>query len=847
MLAFKLAQREFKNNFRYWFFFSLNLTIGLVGFTFIFLFRENVSQSLAMRSTQLLSSDIAISGRRDISGEEEKKVMDFMKPLQTEYSRLVSLYSMGKSDSKTRLLFVKFIQDNYPLIGEIKVSSHGVVESNHIQELNRAPLVWISPEVEHQFKLSQGDRLKIGSVEFKVDGVIEADTTSAMRGFQLAPKVYVGQSFLEKTELVSYGTVAWRTRFFNLKDSNQAENIKKQLNNIITDKAIKVRTPENASEQLSRVIGYLSDFLGLIGVVALLMSAVGISYLYQSYIFERLKQVGILKSIGVSRSQILLNFLIIIFCVGILSTIMTLGVANIALPFATDYLKEFFKGDFLQGVTWEVVGAIFSLSLIVNILTCFPVLSLLLRQKTTTLLNGELEGSLSPWLYLPGAFFLWGMSIWQAHSLIIGSVFFLALFVVFLIVMTILPLGLSRLNKKLLGVPVSRPVSLPFGYSLRLIARNKFTTLLMVLSLSIGVTLISVIGQLDKSLKTELTSSKEPKPSLFLFDIQEEQVADLKAFAEKNQIPLREPTPMIRARLLKKNGEVVKREEKKEGFSTREEDQSRRFNNRGVNLSYAPGLNASEKLVEGRDFSGTYNGEGMAEVSLEKRYAKRLGVEVGDTLTYEVLGVEVQAKIVNLRQVNWTSFLPNFFIVFQPGVLENAPKTFLAVVRQISFETQLKIQDLFVENFSNISIINVSEVIEKVLSMFKVMAWAIGVMSLCCIVVGLFVLYSILQSQLLKKQKEMALQKLMGFEASDILKITIYEFSFLSFVAQFIGSVMGIIVAYIVSFLFLDGVFVFNGEFLIGVNIVLYLLTVMTIFFTFKLRYSQNVNQLLSD
>lgn len=847
MLALKLARRELKNNIRYWLFFSLNLTIGLVGFTFIFLFRENVADSLSARSTQLLSSDIAISGRRDVSGEEEKKVMDLMKPLQTDYTKLVSLYSMGKSEKKSRLIFVKFIQGKYPLKGQIEVNPLGPIRSKQIESLNASPKVWVSPEVQHQFKLSQGDWLKIGKVKFIVEGVIEKDTTSAMRGFQLAPKVYVGQSFLESTNLVSFGTVAWRSRFFNLKEPSKADQIKIKLNEIITDKAINVRTPENASEQLSRVIGYLSDFLGLIGVVALLMSAVGVSYLYQSYIFERLKQVGILKSLGVSRTQILLSFLFVIGFVGAFSTLLTIVGANLLLPLATSYLQEFFKGEFYQGVSWEIIASIFSLSLIVNVLTCFPVLNLLLKQKTTSLLNGELEGKLSPMLYIPGAVFLWGLSVWQAHSIIIGSVFFFALFTVFLIVMTVMPLVLNKISRFLIGKPVGHPISIRFGYSLRLISRNKFTTLLMILSLAIGVTLITVIGQLDKSLKAELTSSKEPKPSLFLFDIQDEQVEELKKFASEKKVPLKDPTPMIRARLLKKNGVVVKREEKKEGFSTREEEQSRRFNNRGVNLSYAPGLNPSEKLVAGKEFSGSYSGEGPAEVSLEKRYAQRLDVEVGDSLTYEVLGVEIEAKVVNLRQVNWTSFLPNFFIVFQPGVLEDAPKSYLAVIEKMNFEEQLKTQDLLVENFSNVSIINVTEVIQKILTLFKAMAWAIGMMSLCCIVVGLFVLYSILQSQLLKKQKEMALQKIMGFEGKDILKITLLEFSFLSLTAQLIGSFMGTLVSYLVSYVFLDGVFIFNAEFLVLGNLVLYLLTVATIVVTFKLRYSQNIKQLLSD
>ncbi|MEE2671518.1 MAG: FtsX-like permease family protein [Bdellovibrionota bacterium] len=848
MIALRLAWRELKNNYRYWLFFSLNLIVGLIGFTFILLFRDNIADSLSQRSTQLLSSDIAISGRRDITGDEEKKVMSLMSSYQTDYTRLVSLYSMGKADNeKSRLLFVKFITGKYPLQGNIEIDTLGSVDQKKIESLNSKPYVWISPEVAHQFKLENGSLLKIGKVQFEVQGIIETDTTSSMRGFSLAPKVYVGQNFLKQTELVSFGTVAWRSRFFNLKDPLKATELKEELEKIITDPAIDVRTPENASEQLSRVIGYLSDFLGLIGVVALLMSAIGIFYLFQSYIFERLKHIGILKSLGVTNGNILLNFALVITVVGILSSGATLILAKLLLPLGMEYLKEFYKGEFNDGLTWQVSIIVLCLGLIVNLFTCLPIIIVLLKQKTISLLSSELRTKPNILLYVPGAVFLWGLSVWQARSLIIGTVFFVALLVVFLIVTLALPFILKSISKKLIGKPISRPGGLWLGYALRLISRNRYTTLLLVLSLSIGITLISVIGQLDKSLKQELTSSKEPKPSLFLFDIQDEQVGELVEFAKNNDIPMADPTPMVRARLIKKNGEEVKRQDKKEGFTTREEEQSRRFNNRGVNLSYAKGLNPSEKLVEGKEFSGVYSGEGLAEVSLEKRYAQRIGVKIGDTLTYEVLGVEVQAIVVNTRQVNWTSFRPNFFIVFQPGVLEIAPKTFLAIVKKIDFEKQLLIQDLLVDKFSNISIINVTELVTKILTLFKAMAWAIGIMSLCCIVVGIFVLYSILQNQLLKKKNEMALQKIMGFEGRSIFGITLVEYSLTCIVALVIGTTMGTIVAYTVSQIFLDGVFVFNYEFVIGLNIVLYILTVLTIAVTYRIHHSQNIKSLLSD
>ena len=114
---------------------------------------------------------------------------------------------------------------------------------------------------------------------------------------------------------------------------------------------------------------------------------------------------------------------------------------------------------------------------------------------------------------------------------------------------------------------------------------------------------------------------------------------------------------------------------------TREEEQSGRMRNRSYNLSWRSELFPSEKLLKGTLSQNPWNpdqGNSMPEMSLETRFAKRLNVDLGDTMTFDVQGVEVEGRITSLRQIRWTSFQPNFFIQFQPGVLEDAPKTWLA-------------------------------------------------------------------------------------------------------------------------------------------------------------------------
>src|SRR5690606_32005397 len=139
-------------------------------------------------------------------------------------------------------------------------------------------------------------------------------------------------------------------------------------------------------------------------------------------------------------------------------------------------------------------------------------------------------------------------------------------------------------------------------------------------------------------------------------------------------------SPMVRARILKVNGQDYERKIAETGFKTREEEREARIRNRGVNLSYRSSLADSETIVSGRDFSGEFDPQKQdkAELSVEFRFAERMGLKIGDILEFDVQGVEIEGQIINLRRVKWTSFQPNFFILVQNGVLNEAPKTFIA-------------------------------------------------------------------------------------------------------------------------------------------------------------------------
>ncbi|MBC74412.1 MAG: hypothetical protein CME64_00195 [Halobacteriovoraceae bacterium] len=853
MTVLKIAFRDLVNSRGFTALFLFNLFLGICGFVTLHSFRDNVNSLLDQRSKQLLSADVAVSGRRTLTKEETQGINDYLKDKAVEVMDSIEVYSMSKSkDKRSRLVQIKAVEKSFPFYGEVKLEK----DTSDMEGLQKKSHIWVEPQLMAQMKLELGDPLSLGDKTFKVMGVIENDTSTSLRGIGLAPKVYVGLSNLKETNLISFGSVSTNVKLVKLLPEweKKAEQVKLELGKILKDPGLRIRLPKDASEQVGRILNYLSDYLGLVGLVALFLSGIGSGYLFQNFLFEKLEDIGILKSLGMSLGQISMIYFLQL---GVLSLASVLG-ANVfvwsILPLIGDALSTWtgMSGELKLG--WETVYLSYLVAFGASLFICAPILLKMVGRKIQNLFQG---GQFFRWefekrdllLYAPLALFMWGLAVAQAHSFKIGTFFTLVLFIVVIIVSLGFPVLFSFMDKRWLTKKnLTRPLSLSWGLAARYFSRDRLSSTLTICALAIGVMLLSLIGQLETSLREELEQDVGRKPDLFLFDIQEYQKDGLVALAQEEGFSLRSPSPMVRSRILKINGEKFKRSEKEdEAFSTREEETSRRFRNRGINLSFADGPNESETIIEGRPFSGRYEDESKpAELSIERRYARRLGLEIGDTVTFEILGIEVQGVVVNLRRVRWTSFLPNFFIVFQPGAIDDAPKTYLAAVDSLTEEQRYAVQDKIVDKYSNVSIVSVTEIVSKIMNIFKAMAQALTIMAGLCLSIGFFTLYAITQNQLKKKRFEAAIQKVFGFSPGQLLKTLLAEYFILATLACVIGLGFSVVLGQVVSIIFFDGVGRPDWMFMLKIGVGVYAVTFLIAIASGRSFYSLKIKSLLS-
>jgi putative ABC transport system permease protein len=808
---FKWVIRELLRSWKFGLFFIFNLSLGLTGYIALEAFKVSLLNIMAQNAKQILSADLAVNVRREFSAEEKSQIQSII-PSGLPRSEVYEFFAMLSSSKGSRLVMVRAVDSDYPLYGDLELSSGVKITGTSPKEILKSRSVWIYPEVRSQLGIGKGDEVQIGKLNLKVDDIVEKDGTQTFRAAALAPRVFINKELIAESGLIQFGSTFTLSYFYKLNDDVLTEQKKNQLLDVLKDPAIRVETAKSAGEDSGRQLGYLQDYLGLVAIIALFMSALGAAYLFRLFITERMREIAILRSLGMQASQAVSLYAVQVVVLGILSMIPTVLVASLVLPLFSGALASMIPFDLAPAVQPKTVLLALILGVVGSLVICLPFLMKIQELKPSRLFAEE-KFSMDvqirrPWIFIPGIVMFWVLSVTQANSFKMGSVFAACFFAVLLILFA---LGLIFLKALASARKLSHWIS---KYSILGLSRRRSSSLAIFIALGLGSLLINILPQLTVSLQNEFkTGSTSKVPSLFLFDIQDDQMQSVQELLIKEKIENLGFSPLIRARILKINGVDYERVlDDGQVFRTREEESEARFRNRGINMSYREKPSESETIIEGKPFSGPFDAakQKYAEISLEYRYAERMKIKIGDVVQFDVQGVEVDGQVTSLRKVKWASFQPNFFVLIQEGVLNDAPKTFITALPKMSDDRKNDLQMLLAKKFSNVSIIDVQRTVNEVLKIADQMNWSLELMALLALFTGYVVLYSIVSSQVRLRRWELNMLKVVGASFSAVTRYVIIEFLVIAFAAGFIGAALSVVVSYCISYYVFEGSFVLN-------------------------------------
>lgn len=799
------------------FFLIFNFTLGLVGFFLLQIFQQSLSDQTAEKAQVILGADISINARRGFSEAERQNWESKFK--YESRTHFYNLFSMLRSKEDSRLVSIGVFDSNYPLYGKFKLKGEGFS--------GEKAKVWVDPEVEEILNLIPGQMVNIGEGEFQFAGVIVEDPSRLFRGTGFAPRVLIHSKFLEESKLIKPGSTFSESWLYKLNSQSDANQARRNLETVIKDPVVQIESAQDSAQDSNRVLKYFTDYLGLVALVALGLCFLCGSYLLQWTFQTKKKSIAIFKTLGLSDQKILLLYLFQSFFVSVISCVLSIIIVKGSLPVVQNLLIHRFnlpiqlKVDTISIAVIGLIGVLGPLLMTVpQILQIFELQALELFQNVQT----EAKKSKYYFLWLGVSLVLfWLLSIWQSHSLIIASSFVGALVVLIFL--------LSFLNRAILAglEKVAAKFSWLTRYALKGLTRRRSSTSLVFTTMSLATLVLSLLPHIKSSILHEIKPDHASQiPQLFLFDIQPEQVSPIKQLAKDILKADLKMSSLVRSRILKVNDQSYERAALSDGFQTREAEAEARFRNRGVNLTYATGLDESETLVEG-DFPTKKKADQLPQISLEEKYAERVKVKVGDTMTFDVQGFEIKAQVSSIRQIRWTSFRPNFFILFPPGVLEEAPQIFLTSVAQAEKTLLKKFQLEIVQKFKNVSIIDVSRTIENSLVYIDQMSVGLQLMAWLAVAVGLFVFIILLNTQLRERLQEMNLVQILGATQNQIQQAIFIQFFILILVSVISGVLLGLVAARLLMTYFFSIETVYDMQYLAFLGFLLVPIALATI------------------
>lgn len=792
--VFQQAWLELTRERRLSLFFILNLSLGLLGFFLLQIFQQSLVLQSQAKAQVVLGGDISISARRaftDSERESWEKLFKFQKK-----THFYGLFSMLRADHQARLTSVGIFDSNYPLYGEFKFSGIGLTDDK--------PRVWVDPEIAQAMNLQIGGDVSIGDGNFTYSGVIVEDPSRLFRIAGLAPRALIHQKYLAAAHLLQPGSTFNEYWTYKLSPDENLTQIKNKIENLITDPVVRIENTIDSADDSNRVLRYFGDYLGLVALIALGLCFICSSYLLNWSFLTKKRNIAILKTLGQPDSKIILAYIIQSFLMSVTACLIALLAVRSLQPLLQVLINVRFHLPLQLVFSWK---SFLQTSLVAIIGPFFIMIPQLLQvtQLNPAGLFQNIETMRLPriWMmawYVCGGCLFGLLAFWQSHSLKLSGLFTLTV-VGLIIVFQIL----NTLWLKLLEW-FAQSLSWPWCQAFLGLSRRKSSAGLIFTTMSLATLVLSLLPHIKSSLLHEIRPQQNSQiPSLFLFDIQPDQVEGLQKISQQIFTKPLVLSPLVRSRILKINDQAYERTLQQGRMETREADEEARFRNRGVNLTYRDHLQTSES-VSGGQFVGHYSESNskLPEISVEKRYAERVGLKLNDIVSFDVQGLELKARVGSLRRVRWTSFQPNFFILFPAGVLEEAPQIFLTSVSSYNTDLIQKFQLQVADQLKNISIIDVATTVKNSIEYIDQMSLALQFMAWLALLVGLFVFVVLLNTQIRERLSEMNLLQILGAAQTEILKMLTLQFALLIVVSVFFGILAGAFTAWLIISYFFD-------------------------------------------
>ncbi|MBK4724609.1 putative ABC transporter permease subunit YbbP [Pantoea agglomerans] len=663
-----------------------------------------------------------------------------------QVGRQLSFMTMTFAGETPQLASVKAVDDLYPMFGQLTTAPVGLKPA--------AGTVLAAPRLLALLERKAGDQLDVGDTTLRIGGEVIQEPDAGFNPFQTAPRLLMNLADVEKTGAIQPGSrITWRYKF-----SGTPAQLARY------DRYIEARlTPdqrwisvENSEDALGKSMQRAQQFLLLSALLTLMLAIAAVAVAMSHYCRSRYDLVAVLKTLGANRTAlrklIIGQWLAVLLLAAVVGSAIGLGFEALLLRM----LRPVLPGELPAASAWPwlwAVGSLFVISLLVGLRPY----RLLLATQPLRVLRRDAVANIWPLkLYLPAM----AVVVIGLLALLVGGSKLLWALVAGIVLLSLLLGAIGWGGLLLLRRLTLR--NLAFRLAVNRLLRQPWTTLSQLAAFSLSFMLLALLLVMRGDLLDRWQQQLPPgSPNYFLLNITEPQVPQVQAFLQQHQVKAETFYPVARVRLTGINQQPA----------DPAQDESL---NRELNLTWLKDLPDHNPMTAGS--WPPKNGE----VSIEQELANRLGVKLGDTLTFTGDTQEFSAKISSMRKVDWESLKPNFFFIFPPGALDGQPQTWLTSFRMDNDNATLAKLN---RQFPTLSLLDIGSILKQIGQVLAQVSQALEIMVILVTACGVLLLLAQIQVGMRQRRQELVVYRTLG-ASKKLLRGTLWcEFALLGVVS----------------------------------------------------------------
>ncbi|MDP3759356.1 MAG: ABC transporter permease [Ramlibacter sp.] len=757
------------------------VTLAVAALTAVGFFADRLKGGLARDARQLLGGDAVVSS----DNPTPQAFIDKARSLGLQGLATLTFPTMARADDAqggaSKLVALKAVPAGYPLRGNLTVASEAETPGAATRDIPARGEAWIDAPVLDALQLKMGDAVLLGDARLRIGRVIVTEPDRGTGFVNFAPRVMINEADLPASKLIQPASrVIYRFAVAGA-DPQVGNFVKWALDEAKRPnvRGVRVESLEGGRPEMRQTLDRAEKFLNLVALLAALLSAVAVALAARGFAAKHLDDCAMLRVLGQSQRTIAWSYTFEFAMIGAAAS--ALGVAiGYAVHFVFIVLLSGLVGSELPGPTLWPAG--FGMGMGLTLLFAFglpPVLQLAQVPPLRVIRRdlGNLKPASAAVLAI-GVIGFAALLMAASSDLLLGSIAvggFAAAALLFA--------GLSWLAVKALRWSVNEATAPRWlVLATRQISARPAYTVVQVSALAVGLLALVLLVLLRTDLVASWRKATPPDaPNRFVINVMPEQGEAFQKMLREAGVKRFDWYPMIRGRLVAVNGRTVTPDDYLE-------DRAKRLVDREFNLSSSAAQPPHNQVVAGRWQAGE-----RGAISVEQGIADTLGLKLGDTLRFDIGGMQADSKITSLRKVDWSSMRANFFVIYPVQRLEDVPVTYMSAYRapdRKGFDNDL------VRAFPNITNVDMTSTITQVQGVMDKVIRAVEFLFGFTLAAGVVVLFAAVTATREERAREFAIMRAVGASGALLRQVQRAELVGVGLLAGFLASIVASVVGW---------------------------------------------------